>query len=843
MKALELGFTRRRDQPILKSTFGTQEDLRCSIRSKPHFSQKAREMGHPRTLGLRREHGPLLSSGSLEAYNEALTSDHASMHRDVSFDRAGLDLSTLNPIRKQEPTSRKKVIILLAIGILVLFGILLSQSSFDLPFLNPDTNQQRFPLLSFAALSALIFLLFVALTFVLARNLLKLFAERRLGVLGSKFRTRLVVGGLLLSFLPVIMMFWFAYGLMNRSLDKWFSRPVEEVREDTASVAALVSKYAAQNARAEAESIAASPDTQHAFAGHSFSSVMNEFRRHETTLQGGFALALEHGNAEASIDAPAPWPLLKAKIPLDQLTSDAVVPFKWENTDYILSGAPVADRGLIVVAMPLPQKFSETVKQLDASQHRYLELYRQRRLVRRTYMGLLLLLTVLVLFSTTWLALYLAKLVTRPVVALAEATQEISRGRLDYRVEVSAADEIGDLVRSFNRMAEELETGRRQIEASSHDLGEANIALEQRRRHIETILESIPTGVLSLDAGRHITHVNHALLRMFNSSAGESASPKVAIGSALADVFPREVLEDLEPLLRRADRMGTTTTQLEVSLHPLKFNAAVTVATLKHGGQGLGYVLVFEDLSDLLKAQKQTAWREVARRVAHEIKNPLTPIALSAERIRRHLERGRPPDAASLEILHNCAETIGGAVETLRTLVDEFSTLARFPTAQPAPANINAIVENALAMFNGRLDGIHVQTFLATDLPKVMADSEAIKRALANLVDNAAEAMHGAMVRDIQISTSLVASRDAVEIAVADTGHGVTQELKERLFLPYFSTKKRGTGLGLAIVSRIVEDHHGSIRVEENRPVGTRFVVELPVAPELILPPIARQHA
>ncbi|HEV3208014.1 MAG TPA: ATP-binding protein [Terriglobales bacterium] len=748
-------------------------------------------------------------------------------------------MSASSPNRQPQTTSRKKVIVLLALGILVLFGILLSQSSFDLPFLNPDTNQQ---LLFFAALSAVIFLLFVALTFVLARNLLKLFAERRLGVLGSKFRTRLVVGGLLLSFLPVIMMFWFAYGLMNRSIDKWFSRPVEEVREDTAAMASLLSKYLAQNARAEAESIATLPETQRAFAGHSFSTVMSEFRRHEPTLQGGFAVAIEDGNAQASFAAPAPWPLLKAKIPLDRLTSDAIQHLNWEQGDYILGAASVNDRGLILVAMPLPEKLSETVKQLEASQRRYLELSRERKLVRRTYMGLLLLLTVLVLFSTTWLALYLSKLVTRPVVALAEATQEISRGRLDYRVEVSAADEIGDLVRSFNRMAEELETSRRQIDASSQDLSAANIALEQRRRHIETILESIPTGVLSLDAGRHITHVNHALLRMLNPSGSESAHP-IVIGAALRDVLPKEFLEDLEPLLRRADRMGTTTTQLEVTLHRTRFNAAVTVATLQHGGQGLGYVLVFEDLSDLLKAQKQAAWREVARRVAHEIKNPLTPIALSAERIRRHLDRGSPPDAASMGILHGCAETIGGAVETLRTLVDEFSTLARFPTAQPTPANINSIVENTLAMFNGRLDNIHVQTFLAADLPKVMADSEAIKRALANLVDNAAEAMQGALVREIQISTMLVASRDAVEITVADTGHGVTQELKERLFLPYFSTKKRGTGLGLAIVSRIIEDHRGSIRVEENRPVGTRFVVELPVVAEAVVSAPSRQHA
>jgi nitrogen fixation/metabolism regulation signal transduction histidine kinase len=313
----------------------------------------------------------------------------------------------------------------------------------------------------------------------------------------------------------------------------------------------------------------------------------------------------------------------------------------------------------------------------------------------------------------------------------------------------------------------------------------------------------------------------------------------VLINATLGEVFSPDILEDLEPLLRRADRMGTTTTQMEMVLARAKLNVAVTVATLEHEGQGWGYVLVFEDLSDLLKAQKQAAWREVARRVAHEIKNPLTPIALSAERIRRHLERGTQPDAPSLKIIHGCAETIAGAVETVRALVDEFSTLARFPTAQPQPANINSIVENALAMFNGRLDNIRVRTFLAPDLPKVMADPEAIKRVLANLVDNAAEAMQGSMVREIHISTSLVGTRDAVEITIADTGHGVTQELKERLFLPYFSTKKRGTGLGLAIVNRIIEDHRGSIRVEENEPVGAKFVVELPVASEVLSAPAA----
>jgi nitrogen fixation/metabolism regulation signal transduction histidine kinase len=265
------------------------------------------------------------------------------------------------------------------------------------------------------------------------------------------------------------------------------------------------------------------------------------------------------------------------------------------------------------------------------------------------------------------------------------------------------------------------------------------------------------------------------------------------------------------------------------------------VSALRQDAEGLGYVLVFEDLSDLLRAQKQAAWREVARRVAHEIKNPLTPIALSAERIHRHLARGAAPDAASLEVIRTCAETIRNAVETVRALVDEFSVLARFPASRPQPASLNNLVEAALVMFNGRLEGIRVRTELAHDLPEVMADPEAIKRAVANLVDNAAEALQDAMLKEITISTSLVASRDAVELSVSDTGQGVSRDVKERLFLPYFSTKQRGTGLGLAIVSRIVEDHRGSIRVEENKPFGSRFVIELPVAAETISAPAAGQ--
>jgi nitrogen fixation/metabolism regulation signal transduction histidine kinase len=404
-------------------------------------------------------------------------------------------------------------------------------------------------------------------------------------------------------------------------------------------------------------------------------------------------------------------------------------------------------------------------------------------------------------------------------------------------VDVQAGNEIGQLVESFNRMAADLEASRGNIEASRRDLADVNVQLEQRTRHIETILESVPSAVFSLDASRHILHANQAARRLLRLGGDAPDS-----GQTLHDLFPAETVSDLEHLLRKADRMGTTTSQMEIVTARVSLNVAVTVASLDPPsspasdghGRRMGYVMVFEDLTDLLRAQKQTAWREVARRIAHEIKNPLTPIALSAERIRRHLERGTPPDAASLNVIRQCSETIGSSVETVRTLVDEFSALARFPASKPQPSHINSIVDQALAMFDGRLDGIRVERFLAPDLPPVQADPDAVKRAIANLVDNAAEAMQNSLLKEIHISTALVGERDSVEIVVADTGHGVTSEVKEKLFLPYFSTKRRGTGLGLAIVSRIVEDHHGSIRVEENSPVGTRFIVELPLAQDMV---------
>jgi len=733
--------------------------------------------------------------------------------------------------RDRSKRNRTPAVVALSICIFFLFTVIFAQATFKLTFLQPDTSEET---IIFAAVSALIFLLFIALTFVLIRTLLRIYAERKTGALGSKFSSHMVMGALLLSLGPVIFLFLFSYGLLNRSLEKWFSRPSEDVQYHTQLIASLLTDYAATNAQEEAARIASTADAQKSFQTDNFTYLMDEFRRSEMTLQGGFAFGVVDDMAEASFHAPEGWPLIKQHLPREGSPREPKT-FDLLGNSYVLGRAYVGQHGQVLVAMPLPANYSYTLRDIERSQNEYNQLRLQRRRLRRTYLGYLLFLTVGVLFASTWLALYLSRMVTRPLVALAEATHEISRGRFDYRVDVRAGSEIGQLVESFNHMAADLEASRNRVEASGRELADINSQLEQRTRHIETILESVPSGVLSLDASRHIVHSNAAVLRLLRLDQG----PPVSIRT-LDNLFPEDAVADLEHMLRKADRMGSVTSQMEIATPRVNLNVAVTVASLDpvsrrdgNGKQRTGHVIVLEDLTDILRAQKQTAWREVARRIAHEIKNPLTPLALSAERIRRHLDRPAPPDATSLKIIRQCANTIGSSVESVRKLVDEFSTLARFPASKPQPSDINSIVNEALMMFDGRLGGIQVRRAFASGLPLVQADPDAIKRAVANLVDNAAEALNDSLVKEIVISTALLEERESVEIVIADTGHGVTPEAKEKLFLPYFSTKRRGTGLGLAIVGRIIEDHRGSIRVEENSPVGTRFIVELPVAQEV----------
>jgi PAS domain S-box-containing protein len=441
---------------------------------------------------------------------------------------------------------------------------------------------------------------------------------------------------------------------------------------------------------------------------------------------------------------------------------------------------------------------------------------------------MLLLITVVVFFASVWLALFLSKQITRPVEALADAMDEIATGKYEHRVSLVTTGEMAELVRSFNHMAADLDTSRKLAETSSAQLTTANQAIEERRRELETILETIPSGVVTLDGAGTVLQANRA----FASLMGQSADGDLR-GQKLDALLPGECAEDLAGVIRRGQRMGAASTDLELHARGRLLHLSVTSARLELARGKVGTVLVIEDTTELLRAQRQTAWKEVAQRVAHEIKNPLTPIALSAERIRRHLDRNHPD---SPSIIRKCSEVILGCVGTLRTLVDQFSALAQFPAPQPRACNMNQVAEEALTLFTGRLDGITVRRNLEPGLPVVLADPEAMRSALANLIDNAAEAMQSSLLRVLDVSSALSEDGTAVEIAVSDTGHGLTDEIRERLFLPFYSTKQRGTGLGLSIAAKIVQEHGGSIRAESNIPKGARFLVRLPLMEQPVQP-------
>ena len=356
------------------------------------------------------------------------------------------------------------------------------------------------------------------------------------------------------------------------------------------------------------------------------------------------------------------------------------------------------------------------------------------------------------------------------------------------------------------------------------------------------MLETIPNGVATLDAERRIVLANRALSEMM-----DPGGQRPFYGRVMEEVFPSEVAEVLDRLIKRSHRMGSASGEIEFNGVSGTMNLLTTVALLEMPAaterarrEHQGYVLVLENATELLRAQKQSAWKEVARRVAHEIKNPLTPISLSAEQIRRHIDRlanaitgldsrtseqqvSEPP---SIAVIRRCSEVINSSVESMRSLVDQFAALAEFPTARPKPADLNTIVENSLALFAGRMQTIGIVRKMSPSLPLVMADPEALKRALGNLIDNAAEAMQQSLFRELRISTDLL-ENGMVELTIADSGTGLTDEMRERLFLPYFSTKQRGTGLGLAIAAKIIQEHQGTIRAEKNEPVGAKFIIEL----------------
>ncbi len=583
--------------------------------------------------------------------------------------------------------------------LLVSAALLIWQGSFSFGPFAPSSPEQT---VLYWAISTLVFLLTVTLGFMLVRTAARLYVERRSNREGSRIKTKLVVGALALSILPVFFLVLWSVSVLNRNLDKWFSRPAENVRVNLLEVVKALEQERLQPGRLRPE-----------------------------------------------------W--LEAR-----------------------------------------------QREIESYIREYDRLAISRKEARRFYLTLLAAITLFILFVATWVALFLARQISNPISALLDAAAQVRRGNLAHRVHVKAMDELATLVRAFNEMTRDLEANSRE--------------LEERRRFTEAILESIPTGVISVSADGRIQRVNRALGDILGKE-------KTARAQRLEDLFSREDAAELRYMMKRARRMGQASRQFELRTEHGRRQLSATVAALDDR-IGTGFVVVLEDTSELLRAQKALAWQEVARRVAHEIKNPLTPIALSAERVALQLKRHNVPPEFR-RIAEQCLQTITREVESVKNLVDQFSQLARFPTARLVPTDLNEVVREALAVFEGRLDGIELDCELTPNLPPANLDRELFKRVIVNLVDNAAEAMQDSLVKRLYVGTQ-APSPELLELVVADTGCGISPEDKEKLFLPYFSTKGRGTGLGLAIVSQILSEHKATIRVEDNQPVGARFIVEIP---------------
>jgi PAS domain S-box-containing protein len=643
--------------------------------------------------------------------------------------------------------------------------------------------------------STIIFLVFVYLGFMFVRLIWKIWIERASDRPGSRIKTKLVAGALMLSVMPVFFMVFFSVYVLSNSMGKWFNLPAEHERVDLDRIAKALDRQTRDKANAEAELLAATPETRVLLAGGTpDTDWLEQFCR----TRGIVAASITRADTSSASEKPVA----------------GFGQFPGPHESAITVRAPVSNQGWVRLVVAVPVDVAKQMKAIDEYHRAFAQLSSRQRAVKINYLWWLAAIALFILFVASWLAHYLARQISGPISAVLGAVDEVGRGNLAYRVKVTAVDELAQLVSGFNRMTGDLEANRTEIEA--------------RRLFTEAILESIPTGVISVDSGGAIQLVNKAFAEIFPDLNGRGSHTPSAVH--LEDLFAREDAAEIRYLMNRARRTRRATQQLEVKTPRKTLHLAVTVSAIE-GRRGSGFVVVIEDTSDLLRAQKTAAWSEVARRVAHEIKNPLTPIALSAERILRQMNRQQtagPTDRVG-KVVRECAETILEETASVKRLVDEFSQFSRLPAAQPVTCDLNDVVAGGLGVFAGRLEGIEVRVELAPGLPPVWIDPEQFKRVVVNLIDNAAEAMQDSPMKILTVQTRFGAA-DMVEIVFADTGCGITPDQKEKLFLPYFSTKGRGTGLGLAIVSHILTEHNANIRVEDNSPCGAWFAVEVPAA-------------
>ncbi|MEE9280382.1 MAG: ATP-binding protein [Myxococcota bacterium] len=687
---------------------------------------------------------------------------------------------------------------------------------------------------SFSIGSDLVFLALVhlnvigigVLVFLLGRNVAKLVIDRRRGMIGAKLNTKFVVSVGFAAAVSSTALFALSAFVVSRAINVWFELELSDGLGQSLEVADAYYSEAEDRALYFARRIAGQIEERRLLR----EDALDELRAFTAAKQSEYNLGVvEVFSAQHEELATAIHP------------ETAVVAFEAPDSSFIAAGlegvsntlkqqagqgeliravVPVHSTfnradivGVVVVNRFVPHTIGARVAAIQSTIEAYQRLQPSEGTFQSTMLLLLAMITLLSLLFATWLGFRLAKQVTDPIQRLAEATAEVASGNLDVRLEASGDDELAQLMNSFNRMATDLSSSRED--------------LERRRAQMEIILRSVDAGVLSLDPDGVVLTINPSALRLLGISRAD------AVGHKIGELIEGEALDTLSSLQRRLGAGASETVRRQLSTavgDELRTLNWIVSRIRDPEGQSAGFVVVIDDVTEILKVQRMTAWREVARRIAHEIKNPLTPIQLSAQRLRRKLA-GRLPDPESEKLLVQCTDAITSEVGAMKNLLSEFSNFARLPAIDPSPTDLNKLVSDTVAMYRGR-SSIRFETDLAADLPLFDLDPEQLKRVILNLVANAMAAIDEAEgePRLIHVSTRLDGAVGTVQLEVADTGCGVSPEDRARLFEPYYSTKRSGSGLGLAIVSRIVSDHSGYIRVRSNRPRGTRVIVELPMS-------------
>jgi two-component system, NtrC family, nitrogen regulation sensor histidine kinase NtrY len=722
-----------------------------------------------------------------------------------------------------QPKPSRKPPWILGISVLIFLTVLiLLQSSNLWKTFSVDTASDT---LLLYALSSLNFIAFVIFGFIFLRSIIKLARERRAFQLGARIKTRLLLYFAAISLLPIIAMAGFSYLFMNRALERWFS----QIPENVVLGAREVESQALQVQSAKLDATARMIGTIIEKNGSGNIDLKEVAKAGNMTL-------IELTSANNKVLERFERPLTaeqKAELDLDLAGvrgggESGVNLSDGKGFDAALFRLADGRRLLIV---PGPAEGKGITQLVDSSLNELDRLKAQQIIVRQVGFLTLGVLTFLLIFASSWMAFYIARGITVPIKALAVGADEIAQGNLSHRVEVFAEDELALLVTTFNQMSAKLE--------------ENSAEINEGRRYIETVLQSLPTGVISFDSDNKVSTINGAAINILRLEEGDLSNVR------LDELVSAENKVILERLISRAKRIGRAAEQTILRRENSDGTAegvtdipvALTASALPEGS---GAVLVIEDLSELIAAQRASAWQEVARRMAHEIKNPLTPIQLSAERIAKRALSEPPALAGGIvrklsasafseesdpnsRVIREGTATILREVQTLKAMVDEFSQFARLPNVELEAGNINDVIEQAAALYLDRHGELLLETRIDPVVPETKIDAEQLKRVFVNLIDNALEAPAGDDAKSVVVSSRFDGARDLVIVEVSDNGQGIDPADYQKLFQPYFSTKGRGTGLGLAIVQRIVSEHQGKIKAVPNQPRGAKFIIEIPV--------------